>query len=85
MYFVDRPERLFGFEFGALLFSIRESMMTMTVSLLTLVVMIIHFPLESVEWVSSIPLNRELCCSGGSNLENIISESMLKRIMIEIL
>ena len=49
LYFVDLPGRLLGFVFGALLFAIRESMMTMAASLLAFVVTIIHFTSESVE------------------------------------
>ena len=57
LYFVDLPRRLFELEFRALLFSIRESIITMTTSLLAFIVMTIHFSLESVECVRSIPLN----------------------------
>ena len=49
LYFVDSLGHLLGFVFGALLFSISESIMTMAASLLALVVMIIHFLSESVE------------------------------------
>ena len=82
LYFVDLPGRLFGLEFGALLFSIRDSMITMTASLLDVFVMMIHFSSESVECVRSIPLNLGSFYSEGSSSEYIISESMLKMIII---
>ena len=48
-YFVDRPGHLFVFEFEVLLFYIRESMMMIADLLLAFVVIMIHFPSESVE------------------------------------
>ena len=62
----------------------RLSMMTMTIvaNLLAFVVMIIYLLSESVEWVRSTPLNLESCCNEGSILKYMISESILKMIMI---
>ena len=85
LYFVDLPRRLFGLEFRALLFSIRESMITMATSLLAFIVMTIHFSLESVEWVRSIPLNLGYFYSEESSSESMISESMLKITIISSL
>ena len=85
LYFVDLPRRLFGLEFRALLFSIRESMITMATSLLAFIVMTIHFSLESVEWVRSIPLNLGYFYSEESSSEYMISESMLKITIISSL
>ena len=82
LYFAYLPGRVFGLEFGTLLFSIREPIITMAASLLDFVVIIIHFLSESVECVRSIPLNLGPFCSEGSSSEYIISESMLKMKII---